>query len=506
MKRNEADNRNRLSGDAGAPAQSQSENLIQHNKRAAAVQEKLDAENEQGSGVIDGMTGTFRRIDTEKESGKAETDLPWYKRTFFRKIRYALVALIIALTLWGYVLMSQNPSRTKTVENVKLNFEVGAESDLKSRGLIVNDDLNELLSTVNVNVRTTLNDLPRFNSSMTDVVTATISLSDIREPGTYVRNIVATSSIGTVESVEPRTVTITVENLRAASVPIIAEFVNELPEGYWHDEPKLSQSSITVTGPESVISQIRAGKCVIDLNDLTDKLYLSFPVVFLDAENEEIELTNVIDTVPSVIVTMDVFPTKEFNVKDLINVEGVNEELYTYTVSVAPETIRLAAPQSVLDNIEELGIDPFVITDFNVGTPVKRVITLTGIPEEAINLSAVQNRVIVTVDIFDRIVEMKFGYQFSEDDIINKQQNIAYQIRTVSNVYNIVFKGPARLLNELSADDISLTVNAAGYVNEADYTVMPELTVSGNPAWLTDGSVQYSFDSVILHVSPKPLD
>lgn len=507
MKRNEADNRNRMNGGSSDRPQAQSENLIQHNKRAAAIQEKLDAENEQSSGVIDGMTGTFHRIDTEKEAAKAEARLPWYKRPFFSKIRYAIIALIIALTLWGYVLMSQNPARTKAVENVKLNFEVGAESDLKSRGLIVNDDLNELLSTVTVKVRTTLNDLPRFNSSMTDVVTASISLSDIREPGTYVRNIVATTSIGTVESVEPRTVTITVENLRSSNIPIKVEFINELPEGYWHSEPQLSQTSITVTGPESIISEIRSGKCVIDLNELTERLYLSFPVILLDADNEEIELTNAIDAVPSVIVSMDVLPMREFNIKDLISVEGLNEELYDYTVSVIPETIALAAPMNVLDSIDDIIVEPFLINDFTVGIPIRRFITLTGIPDEAINLSMASNRVTVTVDITDKIIEKKFEYRFSEDDIIGKLPDNNYQIKTVSNVYNIVLKGAARLLSAIAEDDIRLIVDASAYTSEGIYSeITPELSVSGNPSWLSDGTVEVSFNNVTLVVSPKPLD
>ena len=211
--------------------------------------------SERTPGIVDGTTGSFHRVGTQDLSEDTPEKTPWYKKPFIRKIGYALIALFIALTLWGYVLMSENPVRIKRVNNVSLSFESGSEADLKSRGLIISGDIGSILPEIAVNVRTTLNDLPRFNASMDDIVTATISLNDIREPGTYVRKIVATSSIGTVESVEPSTVTITVEDLVSRMIPVKCSFTNSLPDGYWRDEPELATSSITISGAESAISR-----------------------------------------------------------------------------------------------------------------------------------------------------------------------------------------------------------------------------------------------------------
>ena len=154
----------------------------------------------------------------------------WYQNIVLRKIGYALIALVIAVTVWGYVLMSQNPARTKRIENVRLSVDGGSEAGLRSRNLIIVDDLTSILPTVTVNVSTTLKDLPRFSTAIGDVVTATINLNDIRSPGVYVRQITATSTIGTPISIEPSTVTINVENYVTRDIPITYSFENTVED------------------------------------------------------------------------------------------------------------------------------------------------------------------------------------------------------------------------------------------------------------------------------------
>ena len=116
-------------------------------------------------------------MDSQNAAADSESPQPpWYKRVFLRKLGYALIALIIALTIWGYVLMSENPQRTKRVENVRLSIDGGSEASFRMRNLIISEDMTSHLPSVTVNVRTTLNELPRFDSALGEVVTASINL------------------------------------------------------------------------------------------------------------------------------------------------------------------------------------------------------------------------------------------------------------------------------------------------------------------------------------------
>ena len=94
------------------------------------------------------------------DTDAAEKKTKWFRRPLVRKLGYLFISLLIATTLWGYVLMSENPDRMKHVSDVPLKFEGGSEADLRSRGFVVLGESQNLLPDVTVTVKTKLNDLP----------------------------------------------------------------------------------------------------------------------------------------------------------------------------------------------------------------------------------------------------------------------------------------------------------------------------------------------------------
>ena len=62
----------------------------------------------------------------------------WLKNAFTKNLALKIVSLIFAMLLWGYVLMSENPQRTKTLTNVPISVEGGA--DLIARKLVLSGD------------------------------------------------------------------------------------------------------------------------------------------------------------------------------------------------------------------------------------------------------------------------------------------------------------------------------------------------------------------------------
>ena len=187
---------------------------------------------------------------------------PWYKIPIARRIIYFVLSLLLAVFLWGFVLMSQNPDREKTFNDVKLYFESGAEADLIARKLAVYGDLNEILESVSVTVSAPLTEVSKIDKSN---ITATVSLSNVHEAGTYTLEIRASSTVGTVKSVEPSTVELEIDDLVSLQVPVSYQFTGELPEGYWHDTPSLLSTTTTVEGAKTDIIRVTNAVCDIDL-------------------------------------------------------------------------------------------------------------------------------------------------------------------------------------------------------------------------------------------------
>lgn len=422
----------------------------------------------------------------------------WYQNTVLRKIGYALIALIIAVTVWGYVLMSENPVRTKRIENVRLSVDGGSEAGLRSRNLIITDDLTSLLPTVAVNVQTRLDQLPRFDSAIGEVVTATINLNDIRSPGEYVRQITATSTIGTPVSIEPSTVTITVENYVTRDIPITYSFENSMPDGYWHGEPEFrGDDTITLAGAESKISRIVKANCVINLSGLTNSINESFEPVLLDDEHNELDRLGIVGVVPSVIVSMKVLPYEDISVEDFINYAGeINENYEITSVSISPKVLTVAAPHETLDVISDtIYIDPINVSNLHPGTHQQRI-SFAGITSDMKLLS--DNSFIVTITVADKEVQRSINIPIEDTIIVGEDRELFnYQYGTRS--FSVQFVGPARIVNALNQGDISLYLDVSGLLR-GTHEVTPSISVEGEPSWLYDGSVaitvQHSFCTV----------
>ena len=422
-----------------------------------------------------------------KSESAEEPKKRWYQSTFLKKIGYALIALIIAVTVWGYVLMSENPVRTKRIENVRLSVYGGSEADLRSRNLIVTDDLTSLLPTVTVNVQTRLDQLPRFDSAIGEVVTATINLNDIRSPGVYERQITATSAIGTPISIEPSTVTITVENYVTRDIPITYSFENSMPDGYWHGEPEFrGDDTITLAGAESKISRIVKTNCVIDLNGLTESINESFEPVLLDEDHNELDKTGIVGIVPSVIVRMKVLPYEDIPIEDFISFAGeINENYELTSVTVNPQTISIAAPREVLDSIADtISIEPINVSNLYPGTHQQRV-SFMGITSDMKLLS--DNSFIITLDVADRIVQRTISIPF-DDVIIEGEDTTIFSYLYGTRSFSVQLSGPARIVNSLSESDITLYLSVAG-LTRGTHEITPSFSVEGEPSWLYDGSV-----------------
>lgn len=424
------------------------------------------------------------------KSAETDGDAPkpaWYKRAFFRKLGYALIALLIALTIWGYVLMSENPPRTKRVENVRLSIDGGSEASFRMRNLIISEDMTSYLPSVTVNVSTNLNELPRFDSALGEVVTASINLNDIRVPGVYERSITAVSSIGTPISVEPPTVTITVEKLVTRKIPVSYAFANSLPDGYWHSEPQLDPSSIDLTGTESKMNSIVKANCIIDLRNRTESINESFELLLLDENQNVLDKTGIEGTVPAVTVRMNILPLMEIPVEEYLTQEGdVNENFEITSMTISPPTLSVAAKQEILDSLESsIYLEPIKVTNYYPGTFTQRI-KLTGLPNGVTLLS--ENLFYVTIEVSDKTAERTIGIPFS-DVVVEGENTELYEYTYGVMTFNVRLVGPARIVNSLNKDDIVLRLNMEGKT-WGTHEIVPVFSVANDPSWVHDGSVE----------------
>ena len=253
--------------------------------------------------------------------------LNWLKGFFTKNLALKIVSLLFAMLIWGYVMVEVNPKRVKTITDVPISFS--GESSLHDRGLAVRGDRDDILRNVTVRVKVQLTDYTGLDASD---ISASVSLRPVNKADTYKLKIDATSSLGTVENVSPSEITIEVDELATMLVPIDVEYSGELPEGYWKSEPTLASQSIKVSGPRDDVSTISKAICTINLEDRTTSYNEAILLKYVDKNGDEIDTALFLDTLPSVVVKMDVLRIVELPINAAEAVLGADALPANYEV------------------------------------------------------------------------------------------------------------------------------------------------------------------------------
>ena len=227
------------------------------------------------------------------------------KSFFTKNIAIKVLSLMFAILLWGYVLMTQNPPRVKTVTDVTVSIE--GEADLTTRKLTLRGDRAALLEDVSVRVRT---ELTSYADISADDITASINLSRITSTGKHTVRIHAKSSSGDVVSVSPSEIEVEIDTLTTRNIPIEIHEEGELPEGYWAGDVQLDSATVLLEGPGTDLAKIVKAVGTIDLTNRTESLNQSIMLALYDKEGNVVESSILFGGMPTVVAKQEILPSK----------------------------------------------------------------------------------------------------------------------------------------------------------------------------------------------------
>ncbi len=282
---------------------------------------------------------------------------------FTKNVVLKIISVIFAMMLWGYVMMDQNPSRTKVVDGVHINIE--GEADLNYRKLVVRGDKNALLDEVSVKVST---ELTKYADLGVDDVVATISLKGVNAAGTYSLPINATTSEGTVLSKTPNAIDVEIDLLVSHRIPIELKTTGTIPEGYWNGQPVMAQSYLDIEGPKTDISKIAKAVCTLDISNITSSYNQSLEAVLYDADGNEVEMSVLYGQLPSVPLKMEVLPKKDVRLDIESSLMGKDNLAANYEIKgikLSRETVTIAGEKNVIDAISSISVDKLDVSGYS---------------------------------------------------------------------------------------------------------------------------------------------
>lgn len=206
---------------------------------------------------------------------------PTFSRKGLTNLGLWIVAALLALTAWAFVIQETNPARQTLVEDIPLVVQ-----DIPPNSRI----LTEMPSTISAVVKTTD---ALLSSLSPNAFQATISLAG-REPGLHRFEVDVSSGVSPVQivSVDPPLLDVDLAQIITGTMEVTIQLAGEenLSAAYQvQDTPTITPTQVTVIGAESTIDRIRALRAVATIAEDNSLETTRVPVVPLDEDGQIVE-------------------------------------------------------------------------------------------------------------------------------------------------------------------------------------------------------------------------
>ena len=409
-----------------------------------------------------------------------------------RKVFQVVLAIVIAVALWLYVISVENPTGTAWLRD--LPVQIQGEEVLEENDLMVTD-LSKDTVTIRLNGRKkTLMKVSRKNVSFT------VDVSSITEAGdwTLVGHLnypgnVSSDSV-TVSNYNDLKVTVTVEPRTTRTIPVRGEFLGTEAAGYRTGTVSVSPETLTLAGPEDTLEKITYALAQVEENELSSSLTVESSFILMTADGLPADVANVTTDVSAVEVTVPVRKVAQVPLTvDLIGGGGATEE--DVTSIITPRSITLVAeredeelPEFISLGEIDLG-DVFDGASYYLPIEVPDDVEAWNAPEYASVRLTMEGLTSLQVPV--------------ETDAI-RLENLpdGYEAQMVSEYLYVWVRGPAGAMKDLVNEEILISADLTGCKTDGSLQRVP-VTISLEGDEREQAGILGTHYSIALRLVPK---
>ncbi len=330
----------------------------------------------------------------------------WNKLTN-SKVFYMILAVMCSIGLWLYIDIIEAPQSTTTVYNIPVTF-IG-EDRLEEDGLMIISGKN---TTVNLQLegsRTAVSQVNRNNITITVQAYAQINseghyslLYDVDFPSSVASQLrIVSRSIDAID--------VDVVQMTSKTVEIQGKFVGTAAEGARISDTdfEFEQNEVTVSGERSLVEQVDHALVTLDADDLSSTWSGELPIVLVDADGNEVDMTNLTCDITEVYTIFPVQTVKEVPLTVSFT-SGAGATSENATATIDPETVTISGTPERLDQIESINLGSIDLSQIvtsevvNMTIPVPEGVSIiSGITSAkvTVSMSGLDTRIVQTSDI-----------------------------------------------------------------------------------------------------------
>lgn len=389
----------------------------------------------------------------------------------------AVLSVLISFGLWLFVSLTVNTEGYAVIRNVPIEFSSGNSES----GLSV---ITKSVSSVDVVVYGSRSIVGVLSKSDFE---ARVNYANITAAGSYNLSLRVSPRDATpdykISSVSVSSVDVLLDRIVSKKFEITPELVGaEVPEGFALQTPALSKTEITLTGAETEINMVSSAVAKVNINsEIKETKTHSVPVEFRNNDGGVVNLQNVSTDATLVDVTVSVLKEKEAKIKFSYTNIPAGFDINTLSYSLSQETIKIAGPAAVIDDLTEINIGYIDISELNLNGHSEIAVSL---PSGIINLEGIET--IAVTFSFDDFIQKIFSTQNINVVGASSKYDITVLTKTITRISVL---GKQSLLTKLTADDIVAEVDIAslGEIAVGTQTVPVKITITSSSELFATG-------------------
>lgn len=376
-------------------------------------------------------------------------------RLFSHNITLLILAFVLAFTAWLYLNGTAETDTSVTVKDIPIELELSEAAVDDGLQIFKGND-----QKANVDVQGNRVTVGSLSSS--DIIVTSSQTGSITSPGYSTVSLQAKkASIKSnydIVSVSPSVIEIFVDRELEKVLPIDNQITVELDDKNHYANVSLSQSKVSLSGPDTQVSKIASVAVVDTIEDVktNQQSEKQEELHFFDEDGNELtDLDMVMKDIDTVGVTISVQPIISVN----LDVTASNAPSDHPSITVSPSTVKIAGPQETLDSIEDntVTIGSLDFTKLqNTNVNQKYNITLpTGC-----KVISGESTAIASVDLssyYSARVTCK---------ITSKLDIASYTTEFASKNIEVTIYGPEEQTEAISASDISVVADFTGLIDD----------------------------------------
>ena len=394
---------------------------------------------------------------------------------FNNKIANIILAFIISIGLWSYVVYAVNPVQKETFRNIPV--QLVNEQTLNDRGLAV---ANDTAITVDAAVEGSRKVLASMDSGS---FTATADVSQCVAGTNSVVVDIKTNKNAELASGSIVTVQINVEQLVTESRDIKVKYTGQAGTGREIEAELTGDATVKVSGAASLVAKVAYVAADVDISNIeTENQVMTAKLEAVDSSDAAVD--NISLSQETAEVRASIYSTKK--VPLVVNVTGQPPAGYRYEGIKTEDTVLIRGSKSALESISSVSAEYIDISGLTATAEVK----LSLILPEGVELSSKAKQPVAEVYI-EGEASSSVSIKSSSVDIRNLDED-TYDARIISGNISISVAG----VENAAESDFTLSINLRG-LDAGEHEVPLTVKYKGN------GSVTSAPDTVTVRISEK---